>query len=230
MDNNEIQTFEQLFGFTEDQTQVDHSVGSSEASYQDNLDLHLQESDDDDEIDSTFVSDEVPRCRGNIHAGLNFPQKTEESMQERRDVSTCKRLLRSQTQRPIAPKQQVIRATRSSQFSPRRGQKKNKLSKVKAAEDGHSRSKETNKTLCFSKMAFARLVREVTQELNAEKTFKFQAAAFEALQMGCEAFLAIVLDSASLMASHSGRSTILQKDIKILEKITGNFLAISNSD
>ena len=75
----------------------------------------------------------------------------------------------------------------------------------------------------FSKIAFARLVREVTDDLKPNTEIKFQKTAFEALQLSCEAFLETVFQSVGLVATHCGRATILQRDMQLVQKLSEKF-------
>ena len=69
-------------------------------------------------------------------------------------------------------------------------------------------------------LAFARLVREITQDFNQE--LHFQHKALTTLQEAAEAYLVGVLSGANLLAFHIKRQTIMQKDIQLVHKICGD--------
>ena len=69
---------------------------------------------------------------------------------------------------------------------------------------------------------FLRLVREIAYSYNTE--IRFQKAAIEALQESSEAFLVRLFELTSVLASLAGRTTILQKDIRLARSIFNEIL------
>jgi histone H3 len=75
------------------------------------------------------------------------------------------------------------------------------------------------------KLAFSRLVREITQELN--NTLRFQASALGAIQEAGEQHLTYLLNGANLIAINAGRVTIMPKDLQTVRRIIGELSAQS---
>ncbi len=75
--------------------------------------------------------------------------------------------------------------------------------------------------LLIRKLPFQRLVREVAQELEKEKEFRFQSSAILALQEGTEAYLVNFFEDANTCAIHAKRVTIMPKDIQLARRIRG---------
>ena len=72
--------------------------------------------------------------------------------------------------------------------------------------------------LLCSKLAFARIIREVAQELRHED-IRFQVSAISAIQEGSEAYLIGLMEDANLEAIHGRRVTIMPKDIQLARRI-----------
>ena len=76
--------------------------------------------------------------------------------------------------------------------------------------------------LLIRKAPFARLVREIVQELfGAQHPYRFQRTAIEALQEASEAYLVGLLEDSNLCAIHGRRVTIMPKDIQLARRIRG---------
>ena len=76
--------------------------------------------------------------------------------------------------------------------------------------------------LLIRKAPFARLVREIVQELfGAQHPYRFQRTAIEALQEASEAYLIGLLEDSNLCAIHGRRVTIMPKDIQLARRIRG---------
>ena len=76
--------------------------------------------------------------------------------------------------------------------------------------------------LLIRKAPFARLVREILQELfGAQHPYRFQRTAIEALQEASEAYLVGLLEDSNLCAIHGRRVTIMPKDIQLARRIRG---------
>mmetsp|Transcript_42209 Transcript_42209/g.30916 ORF Transcript_42209/g.30916 Transcript_42209/m.30916 type:complete len:172 (-) Transcript_42209:56-571(-) len=66
---------------------------------------------------------------------------------------------------------------------------------------------------------FQRLVRHVCEAIDQE--VRFQAAALEALQEACEAYLVGLFEDTQLCAVHANRVTIMKKDMDLARRIRG---------
>jgi histone H3/H4 len=79
---------------------------------------------------------------------------------------------------------------------------------------------QTTTQLIFPKRAFARLIREVADEVGQSgQGFRWSAVALMALQEASEHFLVRVLEDAQLEALHAKRITVTNKDIELVMKI-----------
>ncbi|XP_066305054.1 histone H3-like centromeric protein A [Branchiostoma lanceolatum] len=74
--------------------------------------------------------------------------------------------------------------------------------------------------LLLRKLPFARVVREVCQEVGGVD-FRWQAYAIMALQEAAEAFLVGLMEDANLIALHAKRVTIMPKDVQLARRIRG---------
>jgi histone H3/H4 len=74
--------------------------------------------------------------------------------------------------------------------------------------------------LLLRKLPFARLCRQVSQEI-FHKDLRWQASALLALQEACEAHLVHTFENANLCAIHAKRVTIMVKDIHLARRILG---------
>lgn len=75
--------------------------------------------------------------------------------------------------------------------------------------------------LLLRKLPFARLVREVAQDINIVPEVRFQSSAILALQCAAEAYLVSIFDDANLLSIHANRKTVQQKDIWLARRIRG---------
>ncbi|CAH1233145.1 HIST2H3A [Branchiostoma lanceolatum] len=74
--------------------------------------------------------------------------------------------------------------------------------------------------LLLRKLPFARVVREVCQDVGGVD-FRWQAYAIMALQEAAEAFLVGLMEDANLIALHAKRVTIMPKDVQLARRIRG---------
>lgn len=74
--------------------------------------------------------------------------------------------------------------------------------------------------LLIRKLPFARLVKEITKEVNT-KDFRWTEHAIEALQEATEAYAVELLGSSLLCTIHAKRVTLMQKDIQLAQRIRG---------
>nr|2L5A_A Chain A, Histone H3-like centromeric protein CSE4, Protein SCM3, Histone H4 [Saccharomyces cerevisiae] len=82
-----------------------------------------------------------------------------------------------------------------------------------------------HKKLLISKIPFARLVKEVTDEFTTkDQDLRWQSMAIMALQEASEAYLVGLLEHTNLLALHAKRITIMKKDMQLARRIRGQFL------
>jgi histone H3 len=77
--------------------------------------------------------------------------------------------------------------------------------------------------LLIRKAPFARLIREIAEELGAKenKVYRFQSTAVLALQEASEAYMIGLFEDTNLCAIHARRVTIMPKDIQLARRIRG---------
>lgn len=73
--------------------------------------------------------------------------------------------------------------------------------------------------LLIRKLPFQRLVREVTQQIQAE--VRWQASALAALQESAEAYLVGLFEDTNLCALHARRVTVMPRDMSLARRIRG---------
>ncbi|CAO2161450.1 unnamed protein product [Urochloa humidicola] len=73
--------------------------------------------------------------------------------------------------------------------------------------------------LLIRKLAFQRLVREITQDFKID--LRFLSSAVAALQKAAEAYLVGLFEETNLCAIHAKRVTIMPKDIQLARRIRG---------
>ena len=74
--------------------------------------------------------------------------------------------------------------------------------------------------LLIPKISFGRVVRDVQLEFNNEN-LRWKAKAMEALQTAAEQYIVEVFQDANLCAIHTGRVTMMVKDIQLARRIRG---------
>ncbi|KAH7710228.1 histone H3.3 [Aphelenchoides avenae] len=88
------------------------------------------------------------------------------------------------------------------------------------------------------KLPFQRLVRQVAQEIQDDKSrasgrvtdeLRFQSAAIGALQDAAEAYLVNLFEDTNLCAIHAKRVTIMPKDLRLARRIRGETTSASAS-
>jgi len=74
--------------------------------------------------------------------------------------------------------------------------------------------------LLLRRLPFARLVREIQQELTRRR-YAWQGTAILALQEAAEAYLVGLFEDCNLCAIHAKRVTIMPKDMQLARRIRG---------
>lgn len=85
----------------------------------------------------------------------------------------------------------------------------------------NSRRYQKSTDLLMRKLPFARVVKEVAQDLYSRGPLRWQATAIMALQEAAEAFMVHLFEDANLCAIHAKRVTIQKKDIQLARRIRG---------
>ncbi|KAJ0005793.1 hypothetical protein NQD34_015687 [Periophthalmus magnuspinnatus] len=80
------------------------------------------------------------------------------------------------------------------------------------------RKQQKSSELLIKKRPFSRLVREISQQ-NFLTCYRWEATALLALQEAVEYFLCIMFSDANSCAIHAKRTTLLQRDIRMVLKI-----------
>lgn len=75
--------------------------------------------------------------------------------------------------------------------------------------------------LLIPRLAFSRLLREITNNFAPDKNFRFQLTAINALQEATEAFMVSLFASSNLCAIHGGRVTLMLRDMQLARRIRG---------
>lgn len=79
--------------------------------------------------------------------------------------------------------------------------------------------------LLLSRMPFARLVKEVTDQfITEDQQLRWQSMAILALQEASEAYLVGLLEHTNLLALHARRVTVMRKDMQLARRIRGQFI------
>jgi histone H3 len=81
-------------------------------------------------------------------------------------------------------------------------------------------------SLLIPRLAFQRLVREVSSDFKSD--LRFQSAALECLQEAAEAYLVGLMEDTNLCAIHAKRVTIMVKDMLLAKRIRGDLPHVSN--
>ncbi|AQZ18510.1 CSE4 (YKL049C) [Zygosaccharomyces parabailii] len=130
----------------------------------------------------------------------------------------------------------LLKNNRSREEEPqvRQGRSRIKLNKKASHRKRHTPSEQAlyeirkyqrTTDLLISKIPFARLVREVTEQFTTEEQqLRWQSMAVLALQEASEAYLVGLLEHTNLLALHAKRITIMRKDMQLARRIRGQFL------
>lgn len=94
------------------------------------------------------------------------------------------------------------------------------------------RKYQNSTELLISKIPFARLVKEVTDQYSGhdpvtgrvDEPLRWQSMAILALQEASEAYLVGLLEHTNLLALHAKRITVMKKDMQLARRIRGQFI------
>ena len=75
--------------------------------------------------------------------------------------------------------------------------------------------------LLIRKMPLYRLIREITQHIFDQQSYRFQVGALEAIHHSLEAYIVGLFEDTNLCAIHAKRVTILPKDMQLARRIRG---------
>ncbi|CAG2171783.1 unnamed protein product [Oppiella nova] len=75
--------------------------------------------------------------------------------------------------------------------------------------------------LLLRKLPFARLVREVLQDIYPSNEIRWQSTALLAMQEAAEAYLIGVFEDTNVVAINAKRVTIMARDLKVVRRIRG---------
>uniref|UniRef100_A0A915LYB8 Histone H2A/H2B/H3 domain-containing protein n=1 Tax=Meloidogyne javanica TaxID=6303 RepID=A0A915LYB8_MELJA len=99
--------------------------------------------------------------------------------------------------------------------------------KIKAPGEGGSltlkeiRKYQNSVNLIIPRAAFIRLVREVANKLTEGRVLRWKGLALIAIQEAAEHYLVDMFEGANLCALHTGRVTLMQKDVRLLRQLRG---------
>ncbi|CAK5108451.1 unnamed protein product [Meloidogyne enterolobii] len=99
--------------------------------------------------------------------------------------------------------------------------------KIKAPGEGGSltlkeiRKYQNSVNLIIPRAAFIRLVRDVSNKITDGRVLKWKGLALVAIQEAAEHYLVDMFEGANLCALHTGRVTLMQKDVKLLRQLRG---------
>lgn len=82
------------------------------------------------------------------------------------------------------------------------------------------RKYQRNTDLLIRKLPFARLVKEITTEVN-HHDFRWSANAMEALQQATEAYIVGLMEDGVLCSLHAKRVTLMVRDVQLAQRIRG---------
>lgn len=122
---------------------------------------------------------------------------------------------------------------RRKNSSPRRGkQKSGEKLEIQISQRRFTLTKKTWKhiqklqnstSLLIPKLPFARIVKEVMQDITGQREWRVQSAALSALQEAAECYLVHYFEDSNLAAMHGRRITLMNKDMKFIQQVRQEF-------
>ena len=132
-------------------------------------------------------------------------------------MARTKQTARKSTGGKAPRKQLASKAARKA--LPADGQKKTRRYRPGTVALREIRKYQKTTALLLKKAPFQRLVREVSQDFQAD--LRFQSSAVLALQEASEAYLVGLFEDTNLCAIHARRVTIMPKDMQLARRIRG---------
>lgn len=118
-----------------------------------------------------------------------------------------------------APAASVLRRAAARKVAPEAAPKTRRTKPgVVAVREIRKYQKSTE--LLIQKAPFARLAREIVQDMDVG-ALRWRVEALNALQENAEAYLVRILHDANLCARHAGRQTVIQKDFWLAMRLNG---------
>ena len=119
-----------------------------------------------------------------------------------------------------APRKQLVTTAARKRAPATGGVKKPHRYRAGTVSLREIRKYQKSTELLIKKLPFARLVREISDDV-AGNSFRWQSLAVLALQEACEAYLVGLFEDTNLCAIHAKRVTIMPKDIQLARRIRG---------
>lgn len=126
------------------------------------------------------------------------------SFQDAKEMSGKRNIASTRPKAPVPPVKQHKRRLRPG---------------VKALREIRQYQRTTG--LLIRKLPFARVVREVCEQLQGSTEYRWQTQAILALQEATEAFMIHLFEQANFCAIHARRVTVMIKDIQLVRRIRG---------
>lgn len=216
----------QRFAQTETTAQVDTNANNLDDYDQYN---ELEDMDYVEPIEQTTPQLEPPE-EDETHEFTRSLSESEESEVDEQDLSfastvtTSARIVKPKHQRKIHYKdlRDKIKQIQRSRVNTTDTKTKYKPSNLALYE---IRKYQQSTELLISKIPFARLVKEVTDNFVAEgQDLHWQSMAIMALQEASESYLVGLLEHGNLLALHAKRITLMKKDVQLARRIRGQFI------
>lgn len=147
-------------------------------------------------------------------------------------MARVKRRLTSPQKGKKAQPKKAARATpanRQSKASPKGTKKTGRKFRYKPGRRALKEIRQYQRTteLLIRKLPFARLAREITNEV-APEPFRWTGEALLALQEATEDFMVHLMEDCNLCAIHAKRVTIMPKDLQLARRIRGPIAGVSS--
>uniref|UniRef100_A0A0R3RWB5 Histone domain-containing protein n=1 Tax=Elaeophora elaphi TaxID=1147741 RepID=A0A0R3RWB5_9BILA len=156
-----------------------------------------------------------------LETNMFFPQKT--------DITSQLTVINIRFEKLLARQNTITEIEETSNRSgghPRYGHKTLPYSKkrsrryrpgMKALKEIRKYQKSTD--VLLRKLPFARLVKEIANDLTNSANYRFAVEAIAALQEASEAFIVQLFENALLCSQHAKRVTLMQRDIQLVRRL-----------
>jgi histone H3/H4 len=126
-----------------------------------------------------------------------------------------------------APRKQLVsKAARKTAGASEGAAKKHRYKPGTVALREIRRYQKSTDTL-IRRLPFQRLCRQICRELTSGHEIRFQSAALRAIQEATEAYILTIFENARLSSIYAKRSTILPRDLLLVQRITSKFFSFS---